>query len=94
MLLHWHFLRLHLLSFIVWNVICIAFLFMSPYILLVFLTKLVSYPSIWLITRPMNKRYDYYFKNNGRSVASLFLTVTLVDFLVFSGLVIPFSLLS
>ena len=91
MSIYWQFLRLHLTGFIACNAVCIAFLWMSPYLALVFISKIVGYLSIYLVMRPMTMKYDYFFKNHGRTSASLFLTLSIADLLVFTALFIPLN---
>lgn len=93
MSIYWAFLRLHLLWFILYNLVCIGLLVLSPVISLVLLTKLVGYPVIYLLTRPKYSRYDYYFKNHRLSINRLFFTVCLADLVAFSVLFIPIKLL-
>ena len=87
------FLQLHIAGFILCNLLFIVFLFRSPYILLVLITKPIGYFAIYLITRPKYSRYDYYFKNLGFSAVRLFLILSLMDFSVFSIFVAPLRLL-
>lgn len=87
------FLRLHLLWFILYNLVCIPLAFLSPNVQLILLIKLVGYLVIWPVTRPFNKKYDYYFKNNGYSSGKLFLIISLIDLILFSVLIIPLKLL-
>lgn len=87
------FFRFHLIAFLVANLLCIVFLFLSPYISLVLIIKLVAYPAIYLLVQPWIGKYDYYFKNLGMAPGKLFLIISLIDFSIFSMLIAPLSLL-
>jgi hypothetical protein len=90
---YWMFMRLHRFWFISFNLICFPLLFLGSYILPVLLTKLVGYAAIYLITRPINKRHDYYFRNLAFSMGRLFLIVSLMDLIAFCIIGIPLKLL-
>lgn len=93
MSIYWAFLRLHLLWFILYNLVCVGIFFTSWDIRLVILLKLVGYPTIYLISRPFNKRHDYYFKNIGLFPPRLFMVISLMDLTAFSILMILSKLL-
>lgn len=86
------FFRLHLTVFLLANLLCIFFLFTSPYISLVLIIKLFGYLAIYLLIQLRTGRYDYYFKNLGVASVKLFLVVSLIDFSIFSILIAPLRL--
>jgi hypothetical protein len=88
MSIHWKLLRLHLLWFILYNLLCLFILLKSGDVRLTLLIKIAGYPAIHLISRPFNRRYDYYFKNMGFNPNRLFLLVCLFDTTVFSVLIV------
>lgn len=92
MIAYREFLRLHLIWFILYYLVCIGFILLSPYIAFVLLIKLMGYPAIYLLSRPMYRKHDYYFNNLGHSVNKLYLTTFAWDLFAFSILLIPFSI--
>jgi len=87
------FFRLHLIAFLLADLIAIVFLFLSPYISFVLIIKLFGYVPIYIIKRPWTSNYDYYLKNLGVAPVKLFVVISIIDFSLFSILVAPFRLL-
>jgi hypothetical protein len=89
--IHWQLLRLHLLWFILYNLTCIFIFLTSGDAILVFLIKIFGYPAIYLISKPFNSRYDYYFKNMGLNTQRVFINICLMDLMLFLVLIIPLT---
>lgn len=86
------FFRLHLKGFLIANLLCLVFLFISPYISLVLIIKLFGYLPIYLIIQPWISKYDYYFKNLGVAPVKLFMVISIIDFGLFSIVIAPLRL--
>lgn len=89
MSIYWQLLRLHLLWFILYNLICIFIFLKSGDARLALIIKVVGYPAINLISRPFSRRFDDYFRNMGYDSRKLFFNICLVDLLAFIVLIIP-----
>jgi hypothetical protein len=84
---------LHLLWFILYNLVCLFIFLKSGDARLVFLIKIVGYPAIYWTSKPFNGRYDYYFKNLGFDPKGLFIKTCFMDLILFLVLIIPLSFL-